>query len=300
MREYDNIILVHKGALGDFLQVWPSLYALTAQLPGKQFYWAGRESYTLWTSPLGIDKPPPHLGKSVDRIYSVDYWPRELNDSLLVWFGLHKPPTNHDFENLFFCYGIESDSYAPPRDVYAKQLSMLGIDHLGNWHKAWLDLFGRPESKNNKQVLVFPGSGNASRCWPLFKFEKIAQRLRDKGFDPVFVLGPAEMERNLQIRKFKQIFPQSLLELQETILDSGMVIGNDSGPLHLAAYLQIPSVAIFGPASSRQWGPPGAHIVKMPISCSPCSKIGRICCADPVCVRQIPEEMVMQKIETIV
>ena len=299
MRECSNIILVHKGALGDFLQVWPSLYALTTQLPDRQFFWAGKESYTLWTSPLGIDMPAPYLRQSVDKLYSAEHWPKELNDSLLVWFGLHKSPTEKDFENLFFFYGIEEDSYQPPRDIYARQLSKLGIDHRVNWHKAWLNLFGRYKCKKPEQVLIFPGSGNANRCWPLAKFENIAKRISDKGFDPVFVIGPAELERNLQTDNFQQIYPDNLSELQDTILESRMVIGNDSGPLHLAAYMDVPRVAVFGPASSRQWGPPGAYIVKMQTPCSPCSKIGRIGCADPVCVRHIPEEMVMRKIEMI-
>ncbi len=283
--------------MGDFLQVWPCLYALTTQMPETQFFWAGKESYTLWTSPLGITNSSRKLRQKVDKIYSAQHWPRGLENYQLLWFGLHKPPTNIAFANLFFFYGIENNSYDPPREVYAKQLSKINIESRVNWHRAWLKLFCPEREKNPAQVLIFPGSGNYRRCWPLEKFESIATSLANKGFEPVFVLGPAELERGLQIPAFEQICPDSLHELEKIILKSRMVIGNDSGPLHLAAYMQVPAVGIFGPASSKQWGPPGVHIAKIEMHCSPCSKIGRIACSDPVCVSAIPEKTVMQKIE---
>lgn len=297
--EYNRIVLVHKGALGDFLQIWPTIYTLKQQLPDKEFYWAGKDSYTLWISPLGIAPALANIRQCIDRIYSTKTWPEELQDALVIWFGLHKPPTEISFPNLVFFYGIDKASYLPPRDIYAKQLSRLGIEFQTNWQQAWLDLFATIPEKNPAQILIFPGAGNINRCWPLRDFEKVAEWLSGKGFDPLFVLGPVEVERDFQISGFRQISPANLEELQKTILKSRAVVGNDTGPLHLAAYMQVPSVAIFGPASEQQWGPPGALIAKLSISCSPCSKIGRIGCSDPVCIKQIPKELVMEKVEQV-
>ena len=51
-----------------------------------------------------------------------------------------------------------------------------------------------------------------------------------------------------------------------------LVITNDSGPMHLAAALHLPLLAIFGSTNERETGPLGhrLRIIKHPVECSPC------------------------------
>lgn len=87
-------------------------------------------------------------------------------------------------------------------------------------------------NKYPKRIAIHSGSSDLKRNWPLNRYKKIATLLQRKGYDPVFLTkdeAPA--------------FP-SLEELASFIYESGFFIGNDSGPGHLASYLQIPSIII--------------------------------------------------------
>ena len=43
--------------------------------------------------------------------------------------------------------------------------------------------------------------------------------------------------------------------------------------MHLAGLLGVPGVSIFGPTSSRQWGPTGMHVVQAGLPCAPCAQV---------------------------
>jgi len=64
----------------------------------------------------------------------------------------------------------------------------------------------------------------------------------------------------------------TLRQLMALLSRCSLVVTNDSGPMHLAAALGLPLVAIFGSTDERATGPLGPHtrIVKRPVSCSPC------------------------------
>ena len=66
-----------------------------------------------------------------------------------------------------------------------------------------------------------------------------------------------------------------------------VVITNDSGPMHVAAALGVPVVAVFGPTDERETGPVGGghHIVREPVHCSPCGL--RECPIDHRCMTRI-------------
>ncbi len=55
------------------------------------------------------------------------------------------------------------------------------------------------------------------------------------------------------------------------------MITGDTGPMHLAAALDVPLVAVFGPSDPRRWGPASgrAHVVRADLACSPCNRIRR-------------------------
>jgi len=72
-----------------------------------------------------------------------------------------------------------------------------------------------------------------------------------------------------------------------------LLVTNDSGPMHVAAALGVPVVAIFGPTDSRETGPVGdAHrIVREPVHCSPCKL--RECPIDHRCMTRIGVDRVI-------
>ncbi|MFW6054417.1 MAG: glycosyltransferase family 9 protein [Thermodesulfobacteriota bacterium] len=296
-----TVILVHKGALGDFLQVWPSLASLTRHWPDSSFLWAGREQYSLWTAPLGIQGCPGKLGREVDSLYSATVWPEGLRDCLLIWFGLKKCPLEKHFPGVWFVPGLQAGVRSPPRQVYAQGLAARGVP----FHPGWLDLWRGTiagydrEFREKGDVFLFPGAGHPKRCWPLDRFQALGQWLIKLGHRVCFVYGPAEKERGVRVKNFEPIFPENFRDLQDLLVRASLVVGNDSGPMHLAGYLGVPALALFGPAAPEQWGPYRVRTLKCSLECSPCSEDGVITCERPVCMQKISLESVKKAVQEL-
>ena len=146
-------------------------------------------------------------------------------------------------------------------------------------------------SENNildgkKKLLgINPGAsyGSAKRWYPE-KFGKVAYELSNN-YDIVIFGGTAEKEIALDIEKYlvgkgvtnyQNLSGQtSVNELINHIAILDLFITGDSGPMHLAAALQIPTVSIFGPTrvnETSQWMNEKSAIVKKNLVCQPCMK----------------------------
>ncbi len=144
----------------------------------------------------------------------------------------------------------------------------------------------RSPSADPLRVVLHPGSGSPKKNWPLPRFVSVHRLLEEKGFSPEVILGPAEsdLEADLytrigpeaEIRRF-----QDLVALAEYLRTAGGYIGNDAGVTHLAAYLGLPTLAVFGPSDPARWRPAGPTVaVAGPgIPCDPCFEKG----AEPDC-----------------
>ena len=125
-----------------------------------------------------------------------------------------------------------------------------------------------------------PGAsfGPAKR-WLLERFADLADRLVGGLQADVLIFGSRE-EKPLAEEVTKEMKQKSTVLAGETTLRQlmallsrcSLVVTNDSGPMHLAAALGLPLVAIFGSTDERATGPLGPHtrVVKRPVSCSPC------------------------------
>ncbi len=294
----DKIVLVHKGALGDFLQAWPSIFSIKKQFPDKDIFWAGKDEYFFFLEPIKIKRLDPKLRLEIDKIYTSLIWPEKLKDFFVVWFGLLTPPTEVDFPNLFWVQGIKKDLYVPPYKLYLQGIKKINVLFYPNWHEEWIKIFNPSESVVNKnRVLIFPGSGNPKRQWELKKFLKLARWIEEEiNIKVCFILGPIEIEQNVEVKNFEHKRLTQLKELIDVLKRAKLVIGNDSGPLHLSAYMNIPTIAIFGPSSPKQWAPYKAEIVYKKVKCSPCSQIGKVMCSEPICLKNIRVEDVKSKV----
>jgi heptosyltransferase-1 len=121
---------------------------------------------------------------------------------------------------------------------------------------------GRPEGDlpPGDFVLASPLAGWRSKQWPLTHYRTLAARLRSELGIPLVLNGPPGAP-------FESIDPavahySSLPGLIHATRRAGAVVGVDSGPLHLAAALKKPGVAIFGPTDPARNGPYG-HSLKV-------------------------------------
>jgi heptosyltransferase-2 len=115
-----------------------------------------------------------------------------------------------------------------------------------------------------------------AKHWGDAKYAVVAERLRADGFGVVLLTSPSEREQAEAIATACDGLPMigesgDVLEIAAAISHCSIVITNDSGPLHLAAALAVPSVSIFGPTDPDRTVIPGAsRVVRGHNPCQPC------------------------------
>ena len=141
------------------------------------------------------------------------------------------------------------------------------------------------QSSTQKTIGINPGAsyGSAKRWYPE-EFAKVASELSDR-YDIVIFGGPDEQDIALDIEKllikkdvknYKNLAGKTTIpELINHISNLDLFITGDSGPMHVAAAFEVPTVAIFGPTKydeTSQWMNEKSLIVKKNLDCQPCMK----------------------------
>lgn len=108
-------------------------------------------------------------------------------------------------------------------------------------------------------VIVNPGAGWGAKQWPAERYGEIAKALATRGVPSVINFGPRE-EGLAQIAEkasdgAARALSFSLGELIALTRRAHLFIGGDTGPMHLAAALHVPVVALFGPTDPARNGP---------------------------------------------
>jgi ADP-heptose:LPS heptosyltransferase len=149
------------------------------------------------------------------------------------------------------------------------------------------------------KVVLHPGSGSWKKCWPLTHFIKLAWLLSAKGNRVQFVLGPAEQAFDKMLREQgglkSDIHKTDDLSRLTTILKTaGGYVGNDSGVSHLAAFLGLPTVVVFGPSDPMRWRPTGrsVRIMRSYLDCHPCFDDNHNRCEEMRCFESTTPEIV--------
>lgn len=112
---------------------------------------------------------------------------------------------------------------------------------------------------NEQFVLINPGAGWGAKQWPAKRYGGVARSLAKDGLTPLINSGPGEEELALAAENASDGTARriscSIAELIALIRRARLLIGGDTGPLHLAAALEVPVVAIFGPTDPARNGP---------------------------------------------
>jgi len=116
-----------------------------------------------------------------------------------------------------------------------------------------------------KIAVISPGAGWGAKCWPAERYGRVAAALASCGVLSVVNYGPGEEGLACEVEEASQGGARrlscSVSELIALTRRALVFIGGDTGPLHLAAALQIPVVAIFGPTDPARNGPYGTRSV---------------------------------------
>jgi lipopolysaccharide heptosyltransferase I len=142
-------------------------------------------------------------------------------------------------------------------------------------------LFAQNSDLTDRPVIgINPGAGFTSKQWELNRFAKLADRISaELGYSILLTWGPGEESKVQQISNQMEqknwiAPPTSILESIALYKRMALLVSCDSGPLHLAAALGIPTVSIFGPTDPKRNGAYGVdhEAVYKVLSCSFCWK----------------------------
>lgn len=155
-------------------------------------------------------------------------------------------------------------------------------------------------------VALFPGASVQEKRWETERFVAVAARLTARGTTVVVIGGREEVAIGEEIVKGGGVNlagRTSLMETAAIIARADLLLSGDSGVLHLAAGLDIPTVALFGPSSIAKWAPRGGgdRVVSTRTTCSPCSRYGTIppCRHDVRCMADITADEVALSVESV-
>ncbi|MDP9192603.1 MAG: lipopolysaccharide heptosyltransferase I [Acidobacteriota bacterium] len=138
-------------------------------------------------------------------------------------------------------YATEQDHH-PPKAVAAATALQNGFAAFPQ--ATGLDAFAG-------SIVLLPGAGKASKLWPVERFRELAKQIGPKA---LAVWGPGERELADRIGA-RVAPPTNLRELAWLLQKAEVVIGGDTGPLHLADALGTKVLGLYGPTDPRRNGP---------------------------------------------
>jgi lipopolysaccharide heptosyltransferase I len=163
------------------------------------------------------------------------------------------------------------------------------------------ELVSRPRDRD--LVVLHPGARWPSKIWPAVSWAYLGDWLiREKGL--VVVITGSAGDRGLAAQIMGQMQEKawnlagrtSLQELAGIMVKARLAVTADTGPMHLAAAMGTPVVAIFGPTAPGRTGPFGAghRVVRLDVECGPCFKRH---CPEPRCLTGLSPEGVLAAVE---
>lgn len=157
-------------------------------------------------------------------------------------FGFDRHAIREKAALLFTNRNVHVDT---TRHVVEQNLQLAGVSHgTANWAAF-------PEGRGGNEVVILPGAGKANKLWPAGRWREVARRT-----GALVAWGPGEEELARSISA--NVAPRTnLRQLAALLRDARLVIGGDTGPLHLAAALGTKVVGLYGPTDPRRNGPYG-------------------------------------------
>jgi len=291
-----SLLLIRLGGLGDLLVAFPSISLLRKALSPCMISLVCRKEYGMLLEETGvvdelISEDDRRLTPLFSETLSLEEETRQflhVFDAIIGWthkkraLSIDKSWLADRGENFrLFAYQKQSGEQIS-RFLFRKTKEFLeekgerslefsecillplsstqkkeGLELLGSWN-----FRGRNKIKD-KIIVIHPGSGSRSKCWPLKNYLTLIHRLNQREICGVLVTGMAEEEMEEDIKKSEWLKNEfwlkspPLLKLAGLLSQASFYLGNDSGITHLAAACGTKGLALFRKDLEAMWKPFG-------------------------------------------
>jgi heptosyltransferase-1 len=183
-------------------------------------------------------------------------------------------------------FGMAKPREAPARIFYHRRIATAGVHVIKQYHSLAEAVAGQPlitstiefprddnaekaiaenlSEIGERFVLINP-AGWGAKQWPAERYGEVARELAKAAITPLVNFGPREKELALAVESSSEGTGRpiscTIAELIALTRRARLFIGGDTGPLHLAAALGVPVVAIFGPTDPARNGPYGTRSI---------------------------------------
>lgn len=315
-RVIQKILVVKHDAIGDMVYALPAIHQLRAAHP--------HATITVWCNPapaglLQHDSVVNHVVLAPQTpIGSFDLEIELRGNWRTLWRSLRRPPRlRHDrgtvrLQNKLrgvYPHDLEINlsvvaPFVPagfPRPTLRVQYSLADMHHVQTFLYHW---------QMGRYAVLHPGGSTQLRRWPLQNFAAVAAHLQAKGLH--LVLCGGQEEKHL-IEDLRQLLPAhvwhacalfSLPELAALCARAAIFVGNESGPLHVAAAAGCPVLGLFGPGEPHVFYPRGtstevrAEVLHVVLPCNPCDQIHCVHPDNP-CIRRISVQQAIEKVDAL-
>ena len=309
--EVKRILLIRRKALGDALVTLPAVMTVARAWPRAQIDLIMDRPFTPLLAHLApevqvLSWPPEDGSGLVGRLLRAPYdltvdWLGSPRTAL--WSVLSGAPrrVGYDLPRRRWAYNIrvprnravDTDLRGFAGEAFLDPLRVLGLqpepwsrsaDHherrgeadagLGptyrRWREEWLQRTGP------RAVLVMSATWSA-KSWPTRHIAALMDLLQEAGVVPLLAPGPGDEplidELGSGFASDRVAPPTTLLELADLLQRADIFLGTDNGARHLAAWLGVPTVTVFGPTDPMGWNPedPRHVAVTHPVPCAPCN-----------------------------
>lgn len=330
---HGRILLIKPSSLGDIVHTLPVVSAIKARWPGVHLTWVVKHQWAELVRRVdGVDRVWPVDEGVVNWLKQGWALRAERFDLAVDLQGLFRSGAvawmSGVPRRIGFANGREGSPWfyttrvpIPSQEMHAVDRYLLVAGAMG------ARLQGSPQFRFNvldedraivRNILSEKGISvdqpwiaiNVSarwptKRWPLSSFAAVLDRLHAEGCGPVVVIGSAEDRCDVEALRAVTTTPFIDLAgavplgcLPALLSKAAAMITNDSGPMHIAAAVGVPVVALFGPTSEVRTGPYGAghRVLTSAVPCRPC--FSRVCQHTPEleCLRSLTPDDVAEAV----
>lgn len=327
MKKAEKILVIRLSSLGDVLLTYPLLSVLRKRNPQAEIHFVVKKQF------LDAIKFNPF----VDQVYSYD---KDDLKELKSQIKKNKYNIVIDLQNNFrshqlYPFNLKTKIYRFKKPTLKKFLLVnfkwnllknnpsIAVHYIKtiypDFNSKKLDLYFEipqeietksiekipAEHRERKIVGICPGSKHFTKRYPAEKFKELINKLIESNFAVAIFGGKDDYEicKELEIHPLVKNYQNEndLLETASIMKKCSLIITNDSGLMHLASLLQIPTVAIFG-STVREFGffpiyENSIVVENENLKCRPCSHIGLAECPEKhfKCMNDIQPELIFEK-----